>query len=434
MLTGVDLPGRIDVRCRPFRVFPAAATLFVRSAKRARLRPAFRVFLGVCSAQPLANLWQNQHDRRMNYSLRSLTAATVVALALLEPWTVASGQWSVAGSRETGGGGAVQRASGFTQEVSKAPTVGYASGINPEARERAARPGFTIIRGQEPGVTGQQLVAQAAKRLADEKQIAAELRYKIDAYGHELLGTGKYVQAGAADDRLLRLELRMQVGERPATLLEIRGGELYWMRRDIPPAEATLERLNLMQLRKALTSTPDQASDVLPQGGWIILGGLPRLLANIEQSFFFAAPKADEVQYQAADGKSIEKLPIWIVQGEWKPERLAALTNRAPGKLTTLPDQLPDRIELVLSRTSEQLALFPFRIVYRRTAAADSKSPTPPPARELLTLEFFNVSTTKALDPREFLYEPSDNDVDARDITTAYIQRLSGEANEKKLR
>jgi hypothetical protein len=85
---------------------------------------------------------------------------------------------------------------------------------------------FTIIRGQEPGITGQELVAQAAKRLANEKKISAELRYKIDTYGHELLGTGKYLQRGAGEDRLLRLDLRMQVGERPATLLEIRGSEL----------------------------------------------------------------------------------------------------------------------------------------------------------------------------------------------------------------
>jgi len=293
--------------------------------------------------------------------------------------------------------------------------------------------GFTIIRGQEPAMTGQQLVAQAAKRLANEKQISAELRYKIDAYGHELLGTGKYLQQGAGEDRLLRLELRMQVGERPASLLEIRGSELYWLRRDIPPAPATLERLNLMQLRKALTNTPLAADDVLPQGGWIVLGGLPRLLAAIETNFAFAAPKTDEVRYQAADGKSVEKLPIWIAQGEWKPDRLAAITHRDPAKLGVLPDQLPDRVEVVLGRTTDQLPLFPFRITYRRTVPLDPKSTSPPPApRDLLTLELFNVSSTRPIDAREFLYQPGEQYV--RDITTESIQRLSGEAKEKKLR
>jgi len=190
-----------------------------------------------------------------------------------------------------------------------------------------------------------------------------------------------------------------------------------------------------MQLRKALTSTPATADDVLPQGGWIVLGGLPRLLAGLEQNFAFAAPQTDEVQYQAADGKSIEKLPIWIVAGRWKPERLAALTNRDPAKLGALPEQLPDRVEIVLGRTIDHLPLFPFRITYRRTTSADPKSSALPPALgDLLTLDFFNVSSTRPIEEREFHYQPSDNDVDPRDVTTAYVQRLGGEANAKRLR
>jgi hypothetical protein len=330
-----------------------------------------------------------------------------------------------------------KRASGFTPEAFVAPAKGYASGMNPEVRNTAApasapRPGFTVIRGQEPALTGQELVAQAAQRLADEKQISAELRYKVATYGHELLGTGHYLQFGAGDDRLVRLDLRMQVGEKPATLLEIRGSELCWMRRDIPPAQPTLERLNLRQVRKALESTP-AADQPLPHSGWIILGGLPRLLDSLEHNFEFDAPKSDEVQYQAADGKSIEKLPIWIVEGKWKRQRVAAIANRHPDKLGPLPDQLPDRVELVLGRTADQLPLFPFRITYRRTAAPDPKAPAPPPEpRDVLTLEFFGVSATRPIGPRDFIYQPGEQYV--RDITTESIQRLSGETKSKKLR
>jgi hypothetical protein len=339
----------------------------------------------------------------MKHSLRSLMLATVVALG---HWSLVIGHWPEASGQETGVG----------QRAAETP-----------------RPGFTIIRGQEPAITGQELVAQAAQRLASEKQISAELRYKVAAYGHELLGTGKYLQQGAGEDRLLRLDLRMQVGEKPATLLEIRGSELCWLRRDIPPAQPTLELLNLRQVRKALDSTPASADEVLPNHGWIILGGLPRLLASLQQNFQFAAPQPDEVQYQAADGKSIERLPIWIVEGKWKRERLSAISNRQPEKLGALPDQLPDRVELVLGRTSDQLPLFPFRITYRRTAAPDPKSSAPPPApRDVLTLEFFGVSATRPIDPREFIYQPGEQYF--RDITTESIQRLSGESKVKKLR
>src|SRR5262245_8563841 len=69
-------------------------------------------------------------------------------------------------------------------------------------------------RSQEPGASGQDLLAQAVRRLDGETAISAELRYRVNAFGHDLAGTGSYLQLGAGPQRLLRLELRMQVGER----------------------------------------------------------------------------------------------------------------------------------------------------------------------------------------------------------------------------
>jgi hypothetical protein len=140
------------------------------------------------------------------------------------------------------------------------------------------------------------------------------------------------------------------------------------------------------------------------------------------------------VQCQAADGKSIEKLLIWIVQGDGNLNASQRLTNRNPVKHGTLPDQLPDRVEVVLGRTTDQLPLFPFRITYRRTPPAVPKSTTP--RLPLATFSPLNSSTSPPPPhrPPRVLYQRSDNDVDPRDITTAYIQRLGGEAKEKKLR
>ena len=70
---------------------------------------------------------------------------------------------------------------------------------------------------QVPGVTSE-MIEDAAKRLASEPAISAELRYRIDAFGHELVGTGSYLQYGAGIDKLVRLDLRMQVGEKPALI------------------------------------------------------------------------------------------------------------------------------------------------------------------------------------------------------------------------
>ena len=75
---------------------------------------------------------------------------------------------------------------------------------------------------------GQQLVADAAHRLANEPAISAEIRYRIDAFGHELIGTGNYLQytppaqtrsvSEGPADKLLRLDSadasRRQAGDR----------------------------------------------------------------------------------------------------------------------------------------------------------------------------------------------------------------------------
>ena len=307
--------------------------------------------------------------------------------------------------------------------VAMAAAAGAVSLFGTEVRAQEPGP-----RGQQAAASGQQLVAESARRVAAEAAISAEMRYRIDAFGHELVGTGNYLQYGAGPEKLLRLDLRMQVGDKAATVQEIRGAESYWVRRDVPPLPPSLGRVDLNQLRKSLASgTVPTAGDVLPQGEWIMLGGLARLVTALDQNFAFGQPRAEELQFQAVDGKSTVKLPIWVVEGEWKPDRLAALTAREPGKAKSLPEQLPDRVEMVLGRTEDVLPLFPYRITYWRTSAADSKNkkdtPDAPP-RELLTLELFNVSR-KRIDEREFQYQPGDQDV--QNLTPFYVQRYSGE-------
>jgi hypothetical protein len=282
-------------------------------------------------------------------------------------------------------------------------------------------------QGTGDGGQGQKLVADAALRVAAEPAISAQMRYKIDAFGHELVGTGDYLQFGAGPEKLLRLDLRIQVGAKPATVQEIRGEDAYWVRRDVPPLAPSLGRVDLKQLRKSMArSNGPTANEVLPQGEWIMLGGLARLMTAIEQNFAFSAPRTDELSFHAGDGKSLVKLPTWIVQGEWKPEKLAALVGKEPGKIGAIPEQLPDRVELVLGRTEDILPLFPYRITYWRTPAADKKGKEPAigAPRELLTLELFNVSR-KAIDVREFQYQPGDQEV--QELTQFYVQRYSGE-------
>jgi hypothetical protein len=271
-------------------------------------------------------------------------------------------------------------------------------------------------------------VGDAAKRLAAEPAISAEMRYRIDAFGHELVGTGSYLQFGPGAEKLLRLDLKMQVGDKLATIQEIRGSDTYWVRRDVPPTPSSLGYVDLRQLRKSAATTATAGPpNVMPQDDWIMLGGLARLVGALDQNFAFDTPKADEIRFTAGDGISIVRLPIWTTSGTWKPQRLATLTDRDPQKPASLPEQLPDRVDLVLGRTDDVLPLFPYRISYFRTPKPDKNAPkdaAPPAPRELLTLELFNVSR-KPIEEREFQYQPGDQDV--KNLTPYYVQRLTGD-------
>ena len=280
-----------------------------------------------------------------------------------------------------------------------------------------------VASGQEVGSSGQELVAEAAKRIEREPAISAELRYRVAAYGHQLVGTGNYLQLGGGPEKLVKLTLRMPVGSQFATLVEIRGDDFYWLRRDLPPNPPTLERVNLRDFRLAtLPPGAPTASEVLPQKLWVALGGLPRLLLALERNFVFDAPRAEALQFSGSDGKSVRELPIWVVSGRIKPDALAAMAGGAAAKAP--PEQLPDRVELVLGRTDEILPLFPYRITYFQTPHAAKTDGGVPPSHELLTLELFNVHRKGDIDRREFHYNPGDQEV--MDITAKTVQRWQG--------
>jgi hypothetical protein len=270
---------------------------------------------------------------------------------------------------------------------------------------------------------GQKLVAEAAQRVFEEPAIAADLRYQVDAFGQELIGTGRYLQLGQGANKLLRLDLKMQVAGKPATLQEVCDPLYYWVRRDVPPAPATLGRVDLQTFRKTLAARLNEPQQILPSDGWIVLGGLPRLLASLEKNFVFGKAEAQNLEFTGDDGL-VQRLPIWVIEGRWKPEQLAQISGREAGRNQTgeLPDQLPDVVRLTLGRTTSVLPLFPYRVAYLKQAKSSGEDAKPAPLRELLTLELFNVHRKGDIDEREFQYSPADQQV--QDLTRAYLQRF----------
>lgn len=344
--------------------------------------------VGICSARYIANLWQNQHNQKMNHKLPTFAVvAWFTCLAVATAQTPAS-------------------------PVSAEPNSAAGQG----------------------SVDGSQLVAQAAKNVDAERGVKANLRYRVQAFGHQLAGSGTYLQRRSGAKKFLRLELKTQVGDQVATVQEICGEEYYWIRRQVPQAATSLGRVNLSQLQRAL----DDADNHLPAGPgqtWVMLGGLSKLLEGLHQNFDFETATASELEFALPDNH-VDRLPVWIVRGSWKPDHLAALLKKKGATGGELPAQIPERVELILGRSEKIFPLFPYRITYLRhesPAASDDGAGEPAPASPssgkllpLITLELFDVAyPQEEFDPLQFEYNHGDQEVD--DLTLAFIKKLGGQ-------
>ncbi|MFN0019799.1 MAG: hypothetical protein ACKVP0_16200 [Pirellulaceae bacterium] len=267
---------------------------------------------------------------------------------------------------------------------------------------------------------GNKLVALAAKDVFRQKAIQAKVRQQVFAFGQEIVGAGEYYQSGQGQPKLLRLDMKMQVGPQAATLLEVCGRQDYWLRRHLPPAGPKLEHVNLTRLASALSRIDDDGQHVTSDH-WILLGGLSRLVESLSRNFDFAPSQTAQ----------IDDVPVLVVKGRLKAERFKALQGGGKNENPAAISQLPTAVILTLGRGDQYLPHFPYRIEYLRqltskelkaTAAAE-KNAQPATETTLSILEFYEVDTPE-LDPRIFEFNPGDEE--SEDKTQLWVKRLGG--------
>lgn len=280
-----------------------------------------------------------------------------------------------------------------TQEASTPPTRG--------GNSAAAKP---------VAADGNALVMQASRELAALPSLDARLRLTTNLLGQELVGSGTYYQLGHQEETLLKLELKLQVANQVSSLLQVSDGRFLWIRKDLPQ-QKSLGRVDMRHVRQAMIRSQATAAPQAPTT-WMALGGLGQLVESLATNFTFAAPV--EARYG--------QLPVWVVEGTWKPEQLAriwtaqadALQAGRAVDMSELPAHLPHSVRLVVGKEGP-LPLFPYRIEYRR--ADGGSEPV-----SLVTLDLFDVRRNVSLDPRLFSYKPGDQEV--ADQTEAFLKSL----------
>ncbi len=245
------------------------------------------------------------------------------------------------------------------------------------------------------------ILKAAIETLESRASASAGIRQQVDVFDRQLVGSGEYFQQRAGTEQLIRLELRILVGDRPSSLIQVAApptpkGRYLWTYRKLPEKE-TLSRIDLSRVAEALKKAPPlptAGSDGVLTG----VGGIPRLLRGLQASFDF---------HSAEQGR-FGGLAVWRLQGQWKPERLAeilpdqkeAIEAGEPPDLSALPGHLPDRVVLMLGEED----LFPRRIEYRRGIAG--RTGRQGESRSLVTMELFDVKLNEPIARTRFIYNP----------------------------
>ncbi len=215
--------------------------------------------------------------------------------------------------------------------------------------------------------SGQELVAQAAQRLLRAPGIEAKTRQRVNIFDQQLVGSGTYLQLAQGPRLLLKLDLKLQLGEESTSLRQISDGDFLWVLRR-QKDQTSVSRVNM---RRLLEAAAKAEPTVVPPSLWLALGGVPRLLSQLEENFQFRAPQP----------LVIGNLPVWSVEGEWKPAVLARLLpdqkdDILAGReahLETLPEHLPHGVTIILGR-DQIIPLFPYSFSFYRDVAVPGEA------------------------------------------------------------
>lgn len=264
-------------------------------------------------------------------------------------------------------------------------------------------------------------IKQAREQLLKVKSISAKVTEKVDVLDKSFKAEGRYLQMGLQEnDWKMRLELAVKIGGSNGSLLEVCDGELLWMRSDIDigrkkdkkegskkdPRDTWITRRNVTKILNAAKKLPDKSYET----GLITslgLGGMPALLASLEQTMKFTGVK--EI--------TLRDRPMTVVEGSWSDAIAQKLRGTAaPGQPapTLLPASAPDSVRIYIDRATG----FPHRIMYlKKIAGRDVQKP-------MLTLDFLDVEINQPINKDEFDYVPP-KDITPTELTQSFLDQLS---------
>jgi hypothetical protein len=287
------------------------------------------------------------------------------------------------------------------------------SNTEPQDQGVVIRPTSTIHRGSHPSAA--ELVKRAFLLLASPHSISAKIQQDIHLFGTHLVGSGVYLEQSDGRLFLLRLETRIQLGEKACSFLDVSDGRYLWSYQKIREEEK-LKRIDLLRVQQQAEEL-GELDNVIARGWHLQVGGLTKLIGALNAWFDFHTVQAT----------SLHQLPAWRLAGRWKPKKLAlllpeqadAIEAGKPADLDGLPAHVPDHVVLLLGQDD----YFPYQIEYRRQDSGDGSKHGAASSRTLVSILFHEVSSNVQLAHESFVYNPGE--LEPIDDTRSYLRRMT---------
>ncbi len=283
-------------------------------------------------------------------------------------------------------------------------------------------------RPPAPVATKTRTAAAELKRsrelLTKHSSIRARIIEQVTLAERSYRAEGRYLQlALKPGDWQMRMELVLKVGDSEGSLLEVCSGTVLHTQTEIDAGgtgkkakdrkELTVTRRNVQQILDAARRSGDFSeqteTDLLTGMG---LGGLPALLASLEQNMKLGTVKEETYRDR----------PVNVISGTWSESVAARMSRPGPGGGPgLLPPTVPDQMRLYLDKETG----FPYRLLYLK------KVPNRDVLKPMLTLDFRDVVLNEPIPPSEFDYKPP-TDVQPVELTNFYIEQFAPQGTKDK--
>jgi hypothetical protein len=237
-------------------------------------------------------------------------------------------------------------------------------------------------RDQDPT----KLLAQAIDRLTTYDSLRAKTRYEGHLFGHEIVGTGSYLQKGRDGQLQWQLDWKLRVGTETTARHEVCNGDSLWVEVSGDTTPTQLSRVNLRKIRPERAKTANGNPRLNSK-----TGGVPGFLESLDEQY----------RWISAEPSRLEDDNVWIIDGELK---------RAFKSV-----KLPNLVRVVLARDGE-FDLFPFRVEWYRNSEK--------PMKRMLVVDYFAITANPLLPEQTFEFDPGDRDF--TDATDVYLSRNQG--------